>query len=200
MCGIAGFWAHAALSEVQARTDALAMLEQIRHRGPDAQGVLVDTKQGLTLAHQRLSIVDLSEQGAQPMQSHSGRYCIVYNGEIYNAQSIREELDAEEQCQWRGHSDTEVLLQAIEAWGLAQALQKARGMFAFALWDHHEQHLFLVRDRVGIKPLYYTQTPFGVLFASELNALLAHSGLRAQLDRDSLAGFLRSQWFPDSAR
>lgn len=164
----------------------------LRHRGPDAKGDFVDASHGLALGHTRLSIVELSERGSQPMWSRSGRYCISYNGEVYNAPQIRRDLEQQGLgLAWRGQSDTEVVVEAIEALGLEEALGRFRGMFAFALWDTHERSLFLVRDRLGIKPLCYAVADGRLVFGSELRALLAFPPFSARLDRDGLAAFLR---------
>lgn len=165
----------------------------IRHRGPDAQGTWVDPEAGVALGHRRLAIVDLSEAGAQPMQSPSGRYVISYNGEIYNFQALRRILEQRGQ-RFKGHSDTEVLLAGIDAWGLEQTLQRANGMFAFALWDRQDRKLTLGRDRVGKKPVYYGRQGDTFLFGSELRALRAHPDFAAGIDRDALGQLLRCGW------
>src|SRR5205085_132598 len=151
MCGIAGFW-----QDKQSEEDPIDLLNRmgtvLAHRGPDDSGAFFDPATGLGLAFRRLSIIDLSSEGHQPMASASGRYVIIFNGEAYNFEEIRAELGNQV---WRGHSDTEVMLAAIERWGLNAAVQRFVGMFAFALWDREERSLHLVRDRLGIKPLYY---------------------------------------------
>jgi asparagine synthase (glutamine-hydrolysing) len=184
MCGINGFWredwAEAYPARLQAMTDALA------HRGPDGQGQWTDPEQGLALGHRRLAIIDLSPDGAQPMQSRCGRYVVVFNGEIYNYRALRAEL-AED---WRGHSDTEVLLAAVVRWGLEASLRRFNGMFAFALWDRQTASLTLARDRFGEKPLYYRASARGLAFASELKALRQAPGWQGEIDRDALACLL----------
>ena len=192
MCGIAGFWSAAPIAEATAQEWIYGMIETLVHRGPDGSGAFFDREAGLGLGHRRLSIVDLSERGKQPMWSRSGRYCVTYNGEIYNAPEIRSEL-SKEGCDipWRGHSDTETMVEAIDAWGLENALARFRGMFAFALWDADDHRLFLVRDRLGIKPLLYVQASFGVAFGSELQALYAFPRFEPRLDRQAVAAFLR---------
>lgn len=194
MCGIAGFLASPS-TELQASNEDLgrAMADAIRHRGPDGDGIW--TRPGVALAHRRLAVVDLTAEGAQPMASASGRYVITYNGEVYNFPELRSELAKRGQT-FRGTSDTEVLLAAIEAWGLEGALDRCVGMFAFALWDHAKQRLHLVRDRLGEKPLYYGWSQGCFLFASELKALRAHPAFRPVLDRDAVATFLRFGYIP----
>jgi len=168
------------------------MTAVLRHRGPDGVGQFFDPKTGIGFGHRRLSIVDLSDAGRQPMWSKSGRFCITYNGEVYNAPEIREELEQQgARLAWTGHSDTEVALEAIEALGLENALKRFRGMFAFVLWDSQTKNLFLVRDRLGIKPLLYTQGPFGIAFTSELQALYRLPPFQGRLDRSALASFLQ---------
>jgi len=169
------------------------MVAAIRYRGPDANGVWCDPTVGLGLGHARLSILDLSPAGSQPMLSASGRYVIVFNGEIYNHLELREQLGG---VAWRGHSDTETLLASVEAWGVEKALQAAVGMFAFALWDRIERRLILARDRVGEKPLYYGWCGETFLFGSELKALEAYPGWRRDIDRGSLAWFMRYAYVP----
>lgn len=178
------------------RSIVAVMSEQLVHRGPDASAVWDDDK-GFAFGHRRLSILDLSSAGDQPMLSGSGRYVIAFNGEIYNHAALRRELETSGLApSWRGHSDTEVLLAAIEAWGLAQALQRSVGMFALALWDRRERHLQLARDRIGEKPLYYGWLGDSFVFASELKAMRAHPNWGGQVDRGALALMLRYGYVP----
>src|SRR5687767_9809891 len=196
MCGITGFLD---LSANQSHDELIslvvAMTGTLGHRGPDARGVWVDPAAGVALGHTRLSIVDVSDAGAQPMTSASGRFVISYNGEIYNAPDIAAPL-RDAGVQFRGHSDTEVLVEAIARWGLNAALRRANGMFAFACWDRHERRLHLVRDRVGEKPLYYAWRGNTLLFGSELSALRAHPRGDFSVDRDSVASYLRFSSVP----
>ncbi len=187
MCGIAGFWDFAGGRPEEMRERAGRMASCLTHRGPDDAGTFADPV-GVALGFRRLSIVDLSPAGAQPMTSASGRYVIVFNGEIYNFQRLRTRLDA----QWRGHSDTEVLLACIEAWGLERALHECIGMYAFALWDTREQTLSLVRDRAGVKPLYYALNATSLQFASELKAL----DVDRTIDSDAAALYARYRYVP----
>lgn len=169
----------------------------LTHRGPDADGAYVDAEAGIALAHTRLSILDLSDAGAQPMQSPSGRYWSAYNGEIYNHLELRETLEAQGKAPaWRGHSDTETLLAAIDAWGLIAALQASVGMFALALWDTQTCRLQLARDRLGEKPLYWGWQGKTLLFASELKALRAHRAFVGQLDHRAVALMTRYKYVP----
>lgn len=173
------------------------MLETLEHRGPNDSGSWQDVGAGVALGHRRLSIVDLSSAGRQPMFSESGRYVIVYNGEIYNFRALQMELEqAGIAPSWRGHSDTEVILAVIEAWGLEQAVSCFIGMFAFALWDRQKRTLHLVRDRLGIKPLYYGRSNGTLMFGSELKALQANPDFKAEIDRDALALFFRYNYIP----
>lgn len=194
MCGIAGF-VGADLREDEARADLDRMTQVLRHRGPDDDGFLLDCEAGVALGHRRLAIIDLSSGGHQPMTSSSGRYSLTYNGEIYNFPSIRTEL-VDAGHSFRGHSDTEVALEAIERWGLHQALHRFSGMFAFALWDHEERSLHLVRDRFGKKPLYYSGSDRLILFGSELKALRAHSGFKGTISRAALTLYFRFNCIP----
>jgi asparagine synthase (glutamine-hydrolysing) len=192
MCGIAGFW-NTKTIEVHPAELLDRMAATLAHRGPDDSGVFYDSNAGLGLAFRRLSIIDISAEGHQPMTSASGRYVIIFNGEVYNFEEIREELGAHA---WRGHSDTEVLLEAIARWGLESAVQRFVGMFAFAVWDRHERRLSLVRDRIGIKPLYYGRVGGHFVFASELKAFRVFPGFQARIDRDTLAAYMRCAYVP----
>ncbi len=191
MCGFAGFIGPPGPNATHGST-VQAMADAIRHRGPDDSGTWCDSEAGIALGHRRLSIVDLSPAGHQPMVSQSGRFVIAFNGEIYNHQNIRRELGSSGRAPaWRGHSDTEVLLAAIEAYGTAAALEKSIGMFAFAVWDRESRRLTLARDRVGEKPLYYGFNNGIFLFGSELIALWQHPAWQAEINRDALALMLR---------
>lgn len=201
MCGITGF-----LSTYDRPADELSyivtrMSDAIAHRGPDSQGVWIDAQARIALGHRRLSIVDLSESGHQPMLSTSGRYVLVFNGEIYNHQEIRRELCSRGGgIAWRGHSDTETILAGIEAWGFEETLRHTIGMFAIALWDREERTLSLARDRLGEKPLYYGWQGRGeqraLIFGSELKALRAHPAFDAPVDREALTLFMRTGYVP----
>lgn len=196
MCGIVGYWPTTGVTNALGVTRQ--MIETLRHRGPDGDGLWQDGVEGPVLAHARLAIVDLSPAGAQPMHSATGRFCISFNGEIYNHAEIRSRLERENLvvAQWRGHSDTETLLAAIEAWGLEGALDAATGMFAVALWDGLQRRLTLVRDRFGEKPLYYAMTRSGLVFASELKALMQSGLIERRLSRDAAAAMLRFNNIP----
>ena len=194
MCGIAGYWQQDGLLDKSVITK---MSDRMAHRGPDDAGVWLDEKAGLALGHRRLSILDLSPAGHQPMVSPCGWYSLVYNGEIYNHLELRELLKTEGgQFNWRGHSDTETLLAALRHWGVEKTLGRLNGMFAFALWDRRARSLFLVRDRMGIKPLYYGHHNGVFLFGSELKALTAHPAWNGAVDRDALALYLRHNCVP----
>lgn len=197
MCGIAGFidFARQTSSDI-GLAQAELMAAAIRHRGPDDGGIWGDAAHGVFLAHRRLSIVDLSAAGHQPMTSASGRYVIVFNGEVYNHGEIRQRLEG---VAWRGNSDTEVMLAAIEQWGLEAAVQQFVGMFAFALWDRQTASLTLVRDRFGEKPLYWGQFGSTLLFGSELKALKQHPAFVGVVNRDALAGYMTYGYLPGAA-
>ena len=193
MCGIAGLLDAQREEELRAR--ATAMANTLAHRGPDDHGVWIDAEAGVGLGHRRLRIVDLSEHGHQPMVSADGRFVIVYNGELYNYRRLRRELE-QTGSRFRGTSDTAVLLEAIAQWGIETALERANGMFAFAVWDRRERELVLARDRFGEKPLYYCWAGRTFLFASELKALRVDPAFRGSLDRTSVALFLRHGFVP----
>jgi asparagine synthase (glutamine-hydrolysing) len=196
MCGIAGLWdRRARLGDNALAAAGRAMADTLRHRGPDAGEVWCDAAAGLALGHRRLSIVDLSAAGAQPMVSSCGRYVISYNGEIYNAAELRPALRAVGRS-FRGHSDTEVIVEGIAVWGVRQTIEKLIGMFAIALWDRAERTLYLIRDRLGIKPLYWAELDGRLIFGSELKALRAWDGWQPQLDRDAAAAYLRFAYVP----
>lgn len=215
MCGLAGFWQPRDFSAAAARAIAEQMANRIAHRGPDDQGVWLDETAKLALAHRRLSILDLSPAGHQPMVSDSGRHVIALNGEIYNHLELRREITAtatlppsrtlrpgsrsensESAAGWRGHSDTETLLAGFEAWGIEVTLRKSVGMFAIALWDRKEKVLTLARDRFGEKPLYYGFQNGSFLFGSELRALKAHPDFLGRIDRDVICLYLRHGYIP----
>ncbi|NOJ23995.1 asparagine synthase (glutamine-hydrolyzing) [Vibrio coralliilyticus] len=195
MCGFAGFW-----YEGVCPSNSEDLLEKmgaaIYERGPDSSGVWLDSDEGIGLSHRRLSILDLSEAGHQPMKSHSERYVIAFNGEIYNNPSLREEVEAIKPIEWRGHSDTETLLAAFDLWGVESTLQKTIGMFAIALWDTEEKSIYLARDRFGEKPLYYTRESNRFLFGSELKCFRALSDFEPSISRDSISLLMRHNYIP----
>ena len=196
MCGIAGYLGcdvHLQAAEMLLRK----MGDAIAHRGPDDSGVWTDCSAGIGLSHRRLSIVDLSPAGHQPMSSASGQYVIVFNGEIYNHLSLRKSLGAAGLApDWRGHSDTETLLAGFDAWGIQATIEKSIGMFAIAIWDKRTRTITLGRDRLGEKPLYYGWQGGTFLFGSELKALHAHPAFNAEVDRNSLALLMRHNCIP----
>ncbi|MGX9118461.1 asparagine synthase (glutamine-hydrolyzing) [Mesorhizobium sp. BHbsci] len=198
MCGIAGIL----LAPNSADTEPLRAIEQmtaaLRHRGPDGEAFWTHSEAGLAFGHRRLAIVDLSEAGRQPMHSESGRYVITFNGEIYNFHDLRRELESAGR-HFRGTSDTEVMLCAIESWGLDKALTRFAGMFAFGLWDLKTRTLHLARDRMGKKPLYVASTRDALVFASELKAINRFPGFYQELDLDAAAAMLSKGWVPDSS-
>ena len=194
MCGIAGF-----ILGAKARIDSADTLRRMTgaliHRGPDGSGCLLERDAQVGLGHRRLAIVDLSDAGRQPMVSRAGRYVITFNGEVYNFERLRRMLEPEK-IAFRGHSDTEVMLAAIESWGVEAAVKKFEGMFAFALWDRQEQEMWLVRDRLGKKPLYFGFAGDSLVFGSELRALRRFPGFDASLDRNALTLLLRHNYIP----
>jgi asparagine synthase (glutamine-hydrolysing) len=213
MCGLVGYLEVTGCLKTTAKATVAAMAKRIAHRGPDDQGVWVDPQRGIALAHRRLSVLDLSQLGHQPMVSTSGRYVIAFNGEIYNHLNLRRNLEKSSewyrrhhspreagQDAWSGSSDTETLLAAIEAWGLEATLKKTIGMYALALWDRQANTLNLARDRMGEKPLYYgwqgSANERVFLFGSELKALTAHPAFAAEIDRSSLCLLMRYNYIP----
>ncbi len=191
MCGIVGFVdCRCANKEETISHTALAMATTLRHRGPDDAGVWTDATAGVALAHRRLAILDLSSSGHQPIQSSCGRWVLTFNGEIYNYAELRNQLTALGR-RFRGHSDSEVVVEACATWGIEKTLEKLVGMFAFALWDRTKRTLVLARDRVGIKPLFWGQFGQLFLFASELKALRAHPGWSPEIDHESLGSYMR---------
>lgn len=197
MCGIAGFLSpHRSLSAFEIESIAKCMTATLMHRGPDDSGLWIDAGQGIALGHRRLSIIDLSPEGHQPMHSHCGRYVIVFNGEIYNYVTLlRSQLSAKGHT-FKSSSDTEVLLTAISTWGLESTLEQINGMFAFGLWDKQEKKLTLVRDRLGKKPLYIGWVAGSFVFGSELKALRAFPGFANEVDRNALTLYLRHNCIP----
>lgn len=194
MCGIAGFL-DTRIDERKAQQTLRRMATSLQHRGPDGEAIWFNASSGVGFAHRRLAIVDLSPTGNQPMHSHDGRFTLTYNGEIYNHHDLRRNLERLG-VTFLGTSDTEVLLEAVSVWGLRHALERCNGMFAFALWDGSERTLHLVRDRLGEKPLYYVHGPHLTLFGSELKALLQHEGFKPEIDRASVAAYLRHGYVP----
>jgi asparagine synthase (glutamine-hydrolysing) len=196
MCGITGYFETVPRSTgEELEATALAMASTLHHRGPDDSGVWTDPNVGIALAHRRLSILDLSPLGHQPMQSPCGRYMVTFNGEIYNFRVLRQELEAHGQ-QFRGQSDTEVLVACVTEFGILSAVRRLNGMFAFALWDRRERQLYLVRDRLGEKPLYYGYLGRTLVFGSELKALRTHPEFDCSLNRDALALYMRHNYIP----
>lgn len=197
MCGFVGFFSPSGKPFCDEPAATLGRAnDAIRHRGPDDADIWVSDGGHVGFGFRRLAIIDLSNEGRQPMRSRSGRYTIVFNGEIYNFQRLRDELEVEGGTAWRGHSDTEVLLELIERRGLEGALQKVDGMFALALWDGEARALTLARDRFGEKPLYYGWSEGGLVFASELKAMRALPGFRGELDQTAIARMLRLTYIP----
>jgi len=196
MCGISGVLdlSHR-FDNAELHTTVLKMVNTLHHRGPDDSGAWADPEAGIALGHRRLSIVDLSPEGHQPMRSVCGRYVISFNGEIYNFRALRGELETLGH-RFRGHSDTEVMLACLAQWGLLPSVKRFNGMFAFALWDREERKLYLVRDRLGEKPLYYGWMGKTFLFGSELKALRAHRSFKGELNRDALTLYLRHCYIP----
>ena len=198
MCGVAGFITREEVSIEAGKKILTAMNQSIAHRGPDASGDYIDIHKGIFLTHRRLSILDLSTNGNQPMFSKSGNLCIVFNGEIYNHEAIRKELDVKFNIIWKGNSDTETLLESIERLGIEKTLQNCRGMFAFGLYDLKSDILTLVRDRMGEKPLFYGSQGGNFFFASELKALQDNHMFKKKLNKRSLYNYLAKGYVTSS--
>lgn len=196
MCGFCGF----ASSESQSEKDLTIlrkMNDKLAMRGPDSEGTWLDPQDGIALGHRRLAVVELSGAGNQPMPSHDSRFVLAFNGEIYNHLDLRKTLElTHSDSRWKGHSDTETLLELISHFGVAAALAMLRGMFAFALWDRHDKSLTLARDRFGEKPLYFGWQGKSLLFASDLAAIKTHPDFRNVVDRKSLNLLLRYNSIP----
>ena len=191
MCGFVGFCSN--LENI----DTLKMMSKaIRHRGPDDSGYWQENTFNVFFAHRRLSILELSKLGHQPMTSPSGRFTIIYNGEIYNHLELRKLLEKNLNASWKGNSDTETILYAFEIWGVEETLKKCIGMFAFALWDNKNKDIILARDRFGEKPLYYGMQKNNFIFGSELKALRFFPKFNFSLNTDSLKSFLKYSYVP----
>jgi asparagine synthase (glutamine-hydrolysing) len=200
MCGIAGLLRPGGGDESHLSVTARHMTDALAYRGPDAAGYWTNAPAGIAFGHRRLSVLDLSQAGSQPMHSDCGRFTVTFNGEIYNHLDIRAELEAAGVApNWRGHSDTETLLCAVRHWGVEAALQRFSGMFALALWDQRERTLTLARDRFGEKPLFYGWSGRDLVFASELKALATHPAWSPSLDRNALTSFMRYAYVPAPA-
>jgi asparagine synthase (glutamine-hydrolysing) len=195
MCGIAGLWQRGGASREEVARAVEAMTAALSHRGPDDCGVWSDAQVGLALGQRRLSIIDLSPAGHQPMYSSDRRFVITYNGECYNFADLREAL-CTRGATFRGHSDTEVIIEGCMCWGVKETVSRLNGMFALAIWDTHERRLYLARDRMGEKPLYWAVFGSLVLFGSELKALRAVGSWRPRLHRGAVAAFLRHSYVP----
>ncbi|QHO72375.1 asparagine synthase (glutamine-hydrolyzing) [Bradyrhizobium sp. CCBAU 051011] len=195
MCGISGIWERSGCSRQDLKRRASAMTQTLSHRGPDDSGVWLSEQASIAFGQRRLAIIDLSPLGHQPMVSANGQYAITFNGEIYNFRELRAEL---ERCgvRFRGHSDTEVIVEGFAQWGVKSTIARLNGMFAIAAWDAAERQLFLARDRMGEKPLYWAVFDGLVLFGSELKALRAHPGWKPSLNRGAIAAFLRHGYVP----
>ncbi|MHB8483638.1 MAG: asparagine synthase (glutamine-hydrolyzing) [Nitrospiria bacterium] len=193
MCGISGFLQPS--GDVNFKSGVFSITKPLSHRGPDDSGSWIDSRYGIGLGHCRLSIIELSPLGHQPMISTCGRFVVVFNGEIYNFKTLRKELE-DKGYHFKSQADTEVLLSAVSQWGVIEAVKRFVGMFAFALWDKKERLLHLVRDRMGEKPLYYGWTGSTFLFGSELKAIRAHPDFKGEINRNALALYLRYSYIP----
>ena len=196
MCGVTGFWdPKAQYQKKQAIELGHQMALSIEARGPDSSDVWVEEDLGVVLAHRRLAIQDLSPHGHQPMHSPSQRFTTVYNGEIYNGPDLQKEL-VKKGYKFRGHSDTEVMLAAFEEWGIASSLEKFIGMFAIVLWDHKDKKLFLIRDRLGIKPLYWGWQKGVLFFGSQMKSFRSHPSFDGVISKEALTSFFRFSYVP----
>tara|TARA_B100000575_G_scaffold291984_1_gene299249 strand:+ start:48029 stop:49957 length:1929 start_codon:yes stop_codon:yes gene_type:complete len=193
MCGLTGFCSKKDLSEQFFQNTLSAMNSALSHRGPDGRGIWFDETAGVGFAHRRLSILDLSANGHQPMLSKNGKYVIIFNGEIYNHQELRKDLKS---VYWAGTSDTETLIEHIAIYGLKKTLSLVRGMFAFALWNKDSGEIILARDRFGEKPLYYGFLNETFMFASELKSLTKHPAFKKEIDQEALSSFLKLSYVP----
>jgi asparagine synthase (glutamine-hydrolysing) len=198
MCGLTGFLGGDKINFKKISQQLKCMTDEIIHRGPDDEGFWIDENYRVAIGHRRLSVLDLSSAGHQPMHSTSGQYIIAFNGEIYNHLELRVRLDNESKSaiEWNGHSDTETLLLCFEIWGVDATLQAIKGMFVIALYDTKHNSLYLIRDRMGEKPLYYGWSGDTFLFGSELKALKAFQGFSGEVDRNALALFLKYDYVP----
>tara|TARA_R110000868_G_C10971850_1_gene770119 strand:- start:227 stop:2164 length:1938 start_codon:yes stop_codon:yes gene_type:complete len=196
MCGISGIFAPSSLPNKDVLfSETQSMASTLYHRGPDGEGVWVDETSGIGLAHRRLAIIDLSDAGHQPMHSFDQRFVISYNGEVYNANQLRIQLEAAG-CQFAGRSDTEVIVNGFSIWGITETVQRLIGMFAIAAWDRKTKELSLIRDRLGIKPLYWTNDEQRFLFGSELKSLRQHTSFIANVNRNAVCSYLRYSYIP----
>ncbi len=197
MCGFAGFLCGANDASHDMEFVVRRMTDSLKHRGPDAGSVWTDTASGVALGHRRLAILELSDAGSQPMHSSCGRFVLVFNGEIYNHLELRLMLERERaSISWRGHSDTETMLAAFVHWGIEESVRRFVGMFAFALWDRRERVLYLVRDRMGEKPVYYGWIGRTLVFASELKAIKLHPSWRGEIEPQAMLAYLNRGYIP----
>ena len=195
MCGLTGYWSLEGGADADMRRIGQRMAATLTARGPDGGGIWADAEAGICLAHRRLAVIDLSAAAEQPMVSRSGRSIISYNGEVYNFRELRAELEAAGHS-FRSQSDTEVVLEACEAWGVSAAVRRLNGMFAFALWDRKARRLTLVRDRLGIKPLYWGRHGDTIFFGSQPKSFAAHPDWAPDIDRAALAAYFRFAYVP----
>lgn len=196
MCGLVGYWRPGGGEAAGAMRQTVSrMADILRARGPDDEGTWIDAESGVALGHRRLAVIDVSSSGHQPMQSASGQLVISYNGELYNADELRRDLE-QTGSRFHGHSDTEILIEACATWGVETAVKRASGMFAFALWDRSERALYLARDRVGIKPLYWGWQGDTLFFGSQMKAFAPHPGWKPELDLDAVASYVRFGYVP----
>lgn len=196
MCGIAGIFLHPEKSDPRKLATIAQLTATLQHRGPDASGTWIDAEGGIALGHRRLSIVDLSEAGKQPMLSRDKNLVMSFNGEVYNFAELRRTLEKSHH-RFRGHSDSEVMLATFESFGIEASLPQFSGMFALGVWDRRARTLHLMRDRMGKKPLYIAIVPDGIVFASELKAIRAYPGFEPRIDRNAIAMVLQYGFIPD---